>query len=79
MRYWAIKDNDEEIVCVEKYSHDLDVANRAEISKSNFDQFIASLPKPPPPIDWKAEWLKADTQAKKISVLAGKLGLEPKV
>ncbi len=33
-------------------------------------------PPAPPPIDWKAQWVAADTAAKKLSVIAKRLGLE---
>ena len=75
MRYWAIKTNNL-ITSVESYSHNSDVADRVEITETEFNTFMSSLPPPPPPFDWKAAWLAADTVAEKLGVLARRAGME---
>ncbi len=76
MRYWKRVDGTGKISTVESYSHGNEIAGAVEITEAEFQAFIASLPPPPPPIDWKAAWLAADTAAKKLSVIAKRLGLE---
>ena len=48
MRYWA-RISGEIITAVESYSHSLDVEGAVEISKEEYDEFIASLPEPESP------------------------------
>lgn len=57
MRYWKRVDTDGNITTVESYSHDLDVEGAIEITKEEYDEFIASLPivKPEPVRDLPAE------------------------
>ena len=76
MRYWKRISPDGTTQTVESYSHALDIAGAIEIAEAEFKAFIAALPPPPPPIDWKALWLAADTVAKKVAVIARRLGLE---
>jgi len=47
MRYWKRTDNGTTLT-VESYSHDLEVSGAIEISKEEFDAYIASLPIPEP-------------------------------
>lgn len=44
MRYWARKDKAGKITTVESYSHDLEVEGAIEITKEEYDAYIASLP-----------------------------------
>lgn len=46
MRYWKRVDSQSKTTTVESYSHGLNVQGAIEISKSEFDAFIASLPVP---------------------------------
>lgn len=48
MRYWKRIDSGWNTTTVENYSHDLDILGAIEISKKEFDAFIASLPQPSP-------------------------------
>jgi hypothetical protein len=76
MRYWKRTNPDGTIRTVESYSHDLDIEGAIEIDEAEFKAFLASLPPPPPPIDWKAKWAAASTATDKLKVLAQRLGLE---
>lgn len=76
MRYWKLTKSDGSTSTVESYSHDLDVAGATEITEAEFKAFMATLPSPTPPVNWRALWLAADTVAKKIAVLAKRLELE---
>ena len=56
MRYWKrVKDG--QTSTVESYSHDLEIVGAIEITRVEFDAFIASLPVPVPvlPRDLAAE------------------------
>lgn len=44
MRYWKRIDNQGAITTVESYSHDLDIKGAVEITKEEYDSFVASLP-----------------------------------
>jgi len=46
MRYWKRVDKKGNTTTVESYSHDLDVEGAIEISKDEYDAYIASLPPP---------------------------------
>lgn len=49
MRFWKRLNPDNTIRTVESYSHNLDVKGAIEITKEEFDEYIASLPEPEPP------------------------------
>ena len=57
MRYWKRVDKEGKTITVESYSHNLDVVGAIEITREEFDAFIASLPiaKPEPDRDLAAE------------------------
>lgn len=76
MRYYKRVGADGKTTTVESYSHDSPVKGAIEIDQEEFDAFKASLPPPPAPIDWAAEWKKAKTSNEQIKVLARRLGLE---
>ena len=76
MKYWKRVKADGTTSTVESYSHDLSIEGAVEIDEAEFRAYLASLPKPPPPIDWKAKWTAANTAADKMKVLAQRLGLE---
>jgi len=59
---------------VESYSHNAPVAGAVEIDKTEFDAFIAAIPKPVQR-DWKAEYAAA-TSAGKLNLIAERLGLK---
>ena len=44
MRYWKRINAKGKITAVESYSHDLDVEGVVEITKKQYNEFIASLP-----------------------------------
>lgn len=44
MRYWKRIDSEGNTTTVESYSHNLDVEGAIEISKQEFDNYLASLP-----------------------------------
>jgi len=46
MRYWKRINENKEITTVESYSHALEVEGAVEITEIEYDNFIASLPKP---------------------------------
>ena len=48
MRYWKRVDKDGNTTTVESYSHNLDVEGALEITKKEYDEYIASLPIPEP-------------------------------
>lgn len=48
MRYWKRLNSDGTIRTVESYSHILDVEGAIEITKGQFNEYIASLPAPKP-------------------------------
>ncbi|GAI55421.1 unnamed protein product, partial [marine sediment metagenome] len=48
MRYWKRVDTDDNIIAVESYSHGFDIEGAIEITKEEYDEFIASLPEPEP-------------------------------
>lgn len=77
MRYWKRLNPDGTIDTVESYSHDREIEGAVEITEGEFNAFIASLPPPPPiTLEWRSNWLAADTSAKKLSLLGQMLGLE---
>lgn len=76
MRYWKRVNADGSTRTIENYSHDLNIVNAVEIDEAEFKAYLASLPPPPPLIDWKAKWLAAITAADKLKVLSQRLGLE---
>ncbi len=76
MRHWERIDNAGKTTTVESYSHDLDIEGAIEIDEVEFNAYIASLPPFSPAIDWRKEWLLADTAAKKLEVLARRLELK---
>ena len=49
MKYWKRIDGNGIATTVESYSFDLDIDGAIEITKTEYDSFIASLPPPPPP------------------------------
>lgn len=51
MRYWKRTNPDGTTNTVESYSHNLDVEGAIEITKQEFDDFIASIPVPEPEPD----------------------------
>jgi len=59
MRYYKRINTEGDTTTVESYSHDLDVEGAIEITKEEFDAFMASLPviEPEPVMDYKAEIL----------------------
>jgi hypothetical protein len=75
MRYWKRVDSTGKTTTVESYSHNLDIPGAVEISKDEFDAFIASLPQVDPMAAVKAEWKAAATVDDKLKVLAKVLGL----
>ncbi len=78
MRYWKRLNSDGTINTVESYSHNGEIEGAVEIAEGEFNAFIASPTSLPSPItlDWRSNWLAADTPAKKLSVLGQMLGLE---
>ncbi len=77
MRYWKRLNPDGTINTVESYSHGLEIEGAVEIAEGEFNAFTASLTPPPPiTLEWRSNWLAADTSAKKLSVLGQMLGLE---
>ena len=46
MRYWKRVDINGNTITVESYSHDLNIKGAFEITKEEFDLYIASLPLP---------------------------------
>ena len=44
MRYWKRIDTEGNTTTVESYSHALDIDGAIEITKEEFDEYIASLP-----------------------------------
>ena len=58
MRYWKRINKDSKTTTVESYSHNLDIKGAIEISESEFNDYLNSLPPPPvpePPRDLLAE------------------------
>ncbi len=57
MRYWKRVDKDNKTTTVESYSHDLDIKGAIEITKGEYDEFMASSPivEPEPVRDLEAE------------------------
>lgn len=53
MRFWKRVDKNGETTTVESYSHNLKVKGAVEITKQEYDDFLASLPiiEPEPPRD----------------------------
>ncbi len=77
MRYWKRLNSDGTTNTVESYSHGMEIEGAIEITEGEFNAFTASLTPPPPiTLEWRSNWLAADTSAKKLSVLGQMLGLE---
>lgn len=76
MRYWKrVKDN--VTTTVESYSHDQQITGAIEITKAEFDTFVAECrQKQPPPINWKQAWKDAVELEDKLTVIAKKLNLK---
>jgi hypothetical protein len=70
MRYWKRIDTQGATRTVEAYSFDGEIEGAIEITKEEYDAFIAGLPKPLPPTDWKSLWKQAMTTQDKLSVIA---------
>jgi len=72
MRYWKRIKQDGLTTTVESYSHDLDITGAVEITEQEFNDYIASLPKPipVPARDLVAEidQIKADIEVIKTKV-----------
>ncbi len=72
MRYWKRVDNNGKTITVESYSHNSEIEGAIEITKIEFDAFIASLPmsEPIPTRDLAAEIdaLKAKLKAAGIRI-----------
>ena len=68
MRYYKRVNTEGETTTVESYSHNLKVKGAVEITKAEYDAFIASLPvvEPEPVMDYKAEILKLQDEVKKL-------------
>lgn len=75
MRYWKRINPDGSTKTVESYSSDAPIEGAIEITEAEFNAFLASLV-PPPPINWKALWMAADTLLKVKAVLAKRLEME---
>lgn len=68
MKYWKLKSNG----AVESHDDHVNISGIAnEITKAEFDAYIAGLV-PPTPTDYKALYAAATTDAQRIAVLAQK-------
>jgi len=72
MRYWKRIDAQGDTTTVESYSHNLKVKGAIKITEQEFNDFIASLPPPPPlePVrDLATEIDEIKAKLKEIGVL----------
>ncbi len=76
MRYWKRVDGQGNTLTVESCSNDAVVAGAREITKVEYDRFIADLPPPPAPTDWPALWAAATTADMKFALIAQRFGWE---
>lgn len=75
MKYYKRVDGQDKTTTVESYSHDAPVVGAVEISKAEYDAFIAALPPAPPPVDWGGLYLTAKSDRERVDILARKLGV----
>ncbi len=76
MRFWKRVDGENKTTTVESYSHSQDVNGAIEILESEYDAYIASLPKTPPK-DYRSLFGAASTTDAKIDVIADMLKILP--
>lgn len=70
MKYWKLKDNS----AVESHSDNVNISAIAnEITKAEFETYIAALPAPAPQPDYKALYAAAVTTDQKLTVIANML------
>ena len=77
MRYWKRVDENGNATTVESYSHSLEIEGAIEISKEEFDDYIASLPEPevePPQSMHIAALTAVDTVNRKGTVVRKWMG-----
>lgn len=75
MTYWKRIDSKGNITTVESYDHNLDVIGAIEITESEYQAFIDSLPKPEV-INYRDLYSKAMTTNAKLDILAQSIGLK---